>query len=340
MTVMASMCVVGLALAEVGARVIVERRPRLPVTSGELLTPSDDAELHFCSRPGAVETVTFFDADGAVARTVTHTVNAQGWRGVEFTPRTAAGVVRIACVGDSLVFGHGVDEGDTWPRQLEREFVDGHVEALNCGVSGYDIEQKVRLANVLAAGADPDVVLVQWFLNDDEFEGEQLVPHIERGWLWSHLHLGRAAWFRFLREHSRCVDLLAERSQATVNAHTFANTYASPLQHGTPSRARVEASFARLAALAHSGNVHVAVVVFPLTYEVDGRLLSADLDADVVSIAAKHGLTVLDLGPALLAHGADRLRIHPLDYHITAEGHAVAARETARFLRETGWLER
>ena len=45
--------------------------------------------------------------------TSTLTINAQGWRGEDFTERGG-----IVVVGDSQVFGLGVDDADTTPAQL------------------------------------------------------------------------------------------------------------------------------------------------------------------------------------------------------------------------------
>jgi lysophospholipase L1-like esterase len=331
-------CVAGLALAETTARVWAAPRSPRPVTSGDLLGASCDSELRFANAPGRVQTVGFRDSGGQVVREVVHTVNAQGWRGPEIAAAKPSGVVRIACVGDSLAFGHGVDERDTWSAQLEREFACERIEALNLGVGGYDIEQKATVASKRALELGSDIVLVQWFLNDDDFESEDLKPHAPRSWWVKQLQPGRWVWLDRAREELRCVDLLAQQMQTAMNARSFASMYAPGLQPGHPARGRVAAAFERLAAIDRGGAAHVALVVFPLAFAERGQLLSHELDRQIAQLAEEQGLAVLDLAPAFLEHDVDGLRIHPSDYHLNAAGYAIAARETARFLRERGWL--
>jgi len=232
MAITAAAGAVGLALAETSARVWAAPRSPRPVTSGDLLTPSSDGELRFGNAPGRVQTIGFRGADGAIVREVVHTINAQGWRGPAIAAAKAPGVVRIACVGDSLAFGHGVDERDTWSAQFERDLAGERVEALNLGVGGYDIEQKAAVASKCALAAASDIVLVQWFLNDDEFEGEDVAPHASRGWWARQVQPGRWAWLDCARANLRCVDLLAQRVQAATNARAFTSMYAPGLRPG------------------------------------------------------------------------------------------------------------
>jgi lysophospholipase L1-like esterase len=338
LAITASACVGGLALAETTARVWSAPLAPRPVTDGDLLVASDDAELGFANGAARVQTVGYRDASGAVVREVVHTVNSQGWRGPEIAATKAPCVLRIACVGDSLAFGHGVDERDTWSAQLERELAGEHVEALNMGVGGYDIEQKAALASKRALALGSDIVLVQWFLNDDDFEGGDLRPRAPRGWWAKHLQPGRSACLDVARAHLRCVDLLVQHLLTSVNARSFTSMYAPGLRPGQAARERVDAALERIAAIGRGGAAHVALVVFPLAFSARGRLLSHELDREVARIAAEHDLPVLDLGTAFLEHDVDELRIHASDYHLNAAGYAIAARETARFLRERGWL--
>lgn len=62
--------------------------------------------------------------------------SASRLRGPAFEPKPAAGVKRILSIGDSVTFGWGVEDEDTWPARLQVALQSrGHeVEVLNAGV--------------------------------------------------------------------------------------------------------------------------------------------------------------------------------------------------------------
>lgn len=59
--------------------------------------------------------------------------------GTRFVPDTHPAACRIALVGDSVTFGHGVNDGETWANALARAFPA--VQILNAGVNGYNAVQ-------------------------------------------------------------------------------------------------------------------------------------------------------------------------------------------------------
>ena len=99
-------------------------------------------------------------------------INDQGFRGDEFTLEKKAGVYRIACIGDSFTFGHGVRQEDTYPSQMEtvlnRAVGVGDFEVLNFGVGGYNTEQEAILLDEKVLPYNPDLVILQYMLNDTE----------------------------------------------------------------------------------------------------------------------------------------------------------------------------
>jgi hypothetical protein len=103
------------------------------------------------------------------ARSGIYSVNASGFRDHEYAKTKAPGVFRIAMLGDSIVWGHGLELQDTFAKQLERmlnENTNKTFEVLNFGVSGYSTRQEVELYRVKASEYDPDLVIVGYCLND------------------------------------------------------------------------------------------------------------------------------------------------------------------------------
>jgi len=89
-------------------------------------------------------------------------VNAFGFRGPETSQIPDR--KRVLCIGDSFMWGDGVNEDETLPAQLEQIF-EGEVEFLNGGVAGSTIQdQRLFLERLLVM--KPDAVLLLYSEND------------------------------------------------------------------------------------------------------------------------------------------------------------------------------
>ncbi|MEE2704459.1 MAG: hypothetical protein VX614_10605, partial [Myxococcota bacterium] len=99
-----------LLLGEILARAI-GLIDRLNVHPRELYIATDVPDLPYRLRPGFV------------GRPLAHRedvrINRSGTRGPELA--TAETATRVLVVGDSVVFGHMLDEGETFPAQLQQE---------------------------------------------------------------------------------------------------------------------------------------------------------------------------------------------------------------------------
>lgn len=74
-------------------------------------------------------------------------------------------LLRVAMVGDSLVWSELVAVGDSLPRRTE-EALGGRAEVLNFGVTGYDTAQEARWYETAVRAFHSDVVVVVWCMND------------------------------------------------------------------------------------------------------------------------------------------------------------------------------
>ncbi|HET7294237.1 MAG TPA: SGNH/GDSL hydrolase family protein [Vicinamibacteria bacterium] len=99
-------------------------------------------------------------------------INSLGFRGREVAPRKGPGVVRVLALGDSFVFGIGVDEEHTFTSRLEsrlRDLTGQPHEVVNMGVAGYSTDQELLLFRERGLALSPDVVLL--VVCDNDFEG-------------------------------------------------------------------------------------------------------------------------------------------------------------------------
>ena len=90
--------------------------------------------------------------------------NALGFRDVDHADK-AAGVTRVAVLGDSFVFGSGVRQAETLPGQLAAR-LGPSFEVINLGVPGYGTDQALLTLRRWGPGLKPDVVLAGFFWND------------------------------------------------------------------------------------------------------------------------------------------------------------------------------
>jgi hypothetical protein len=255
-------------------------------------------------------------------------------------------VLRIACVGDSHVFGMGVAEEDTLPVALERalsERAPGRpVEVLNFGVFGHRAPAKARLIETTVGAWHPDVVVMEVYIWESE-QGSRRLARLQAGHaLTRHLKPavlegGRpvdADWLGRLRARSRLVDELAsalfQRAWMTnwVEAHREAVAARGPLWEATCEHVLRARDHAR------AEGAEFWLVLYPMLYRHEGELVSAHLGRALAELCAGANIPFVDLHPAferleLDGGELEALRIHPLDYHLTAEGHRIAAEELA-----------
>jgi hypothetical protein len=88
------------------------------------------------------------------------TINSEGFR----SPERDKSKPVVAVVGDSYVFGHGVNNDQTNPAILQEHFPTTYV--LNSGVGGYTIEQEALTMKYRLAPLHPIVVIVEFVFND------------------------------------------------------------------------------------------------------------------------------------------------------------------------------
>lgn len=103
--------------------------------------------------------------------------NAAGFRDYNYTVEKPSGVFRVVMLGDSFVFGWGVELEDTLPKKLEDILNEGKTsysyQVLNFGFPGLGTEEEVEMLKLRAVRYDPDMVIIL-FLPDD-FSNESIV---------------------------------------------------------------------------------------------------------------------------------------------------------------------
>lgn len=246
--------------------------------------------------------------------TTVHT-NALGMRGPAVARAKPEGVVRIAAVGDSFTFGHGVADDQTFPSQLQALLTGahgrGHCEVLNFGISGYSSAEEAVVVRDKALAFDPDLILLCYVLNDPEVHPDQPV-HLA--------HHPTELWQRFN------LTRLAAKAWEDRQVWRYGGWFRY-LHHETSSWSTVVAAFHDVRDACAGADVPVVLVLMPL---VDATAWEpypcADLHAQVMAEGRANGFDVLDLRTFLaeLAPSPRSLRLS-FDSHPSREGNALIA---------------
>jgi lysophospholipase L1-like esterase len=321
-----------LAVPEMAVRVLdVSPRPLAPLelTSYRL---SDDPVLRYEYRPGLRADDAHFDAlhEG-------FTTNSHGFRDVEFPVAKPAGEIRILALGDSTTAGNGVPElAHTWPKRLERRFVESGREdlrVLNLGVGGYQPLQEARLLELRGLAFEPDLVLVLVCLNDLDWEAD--------GGIGRMLEQSRAADapsastpFALLTRFSRLAFVVAHRARALgfeLPLPDAATTVAPVRALGSP----LAEGLTRLARLQREHGVRVVVALLPAFTQPFDRYPHAQLHERMRASATRlPSLAWIDLLGDFRAAGVDARALSVDGLHPNDAGTAVLAEILYRHLHE------
>jgi lysophospholipase L1-like esterase len=339
----------GLGLCEVAARLFFDAPPD-PTRQPQIgyLTDPDIRYVNVPNQRGWID-------DGFV------TIDSLGFRGREVALPKPPGRLRIVVVGDSVTLGWGVNDGDTFPAQLEAilrgRFPNRDLEVINLGVGGYDTRQEVTLLERNVARLDPDVVLVGFYSNDvpDTLDDKGPAPaappgkaapapvkvmHINAADTSSWASLARKSRLAFLA--GRTLNRFASRGEwglarYEMEMQLLAGTD-SPALEG--AWAEVDRQFDRFRRLADEFHFRAGIVVLPCRDQVVGQYPNAKYQTRIQAIADRLEFFVVDPLPALVAARSGRQALYiPYDRnHPSATGHRVIAGVIAEDLVRRGAL--
>ncbi len=95
------------------------------------------------------------------------TVNGEGYRGPVAAAWPAPARLRVLMLGDSITFGHGVGDDETFSAVLSR---DPRVEAVNLGVPGYGTDQELIRLEREGLALHPQAVVLNVCVTNDFYE--------------------------------------------------------------------------------------------------------------------------------------------------------------------------
>lgn len=242
------------------------------------------------------------------------------------------GVSRILALGDSFTAGDWVDNIDeTWPYVLEAELQRSQrkVEVLNVGTGGANTETEERLLRDLGWSFAPDVLVLQYTLNDTQASERTPMPLVPL------LHGG-------LRRKSHLYSLLNARFQSLVASWSGAENLAPYFEEDYGGWQRSRAALAEIASQARARRVPMLIVLYPwLSGPIDDQAYPhLGIHDKIAAVAASLGLPFLDARPLLAAADGDGRAFWARDFdaHPNARAHRIVGEAVARKLSELGCL--
>lgn len=303
-----------LLVAEVGLRLVGLGHPYY--SAPEAYVPDPNPEVLFKPRPG-------FEglSEGTQVR-----ISSLGLRGPERSLAKPAGTRRVLVLGDSVAYGFGVRDEETFSRLLEARLNadgDGHYEVVNAAVVGYNtIQERARLQEI-GLRSDPDLVVLTFVVNDllDTFSifDHQYQPTgflaPLKVWLRRNSHLYRfyqnTMWRAVddIRKGSDRVEQPRQRERVHERESEIVRIAELTRQHG-----------ARFLLVLHPDNLYQEV-----TPDAAGRRLT--VREELLEFAGRHEIAVLDLTEALgdVRDSRARTMRHREDPHPSPAGHRAIA---------------
>jgi hypothetical protein len=319
---------VGLLICELGLRLLFIHQFRRAIDETPDRVPNDpDADLRFGEllyRVGNPELVYAFKPH-AMGRFVGARVelNSRGFRDAEPSPRADDKTIRIVGVGDSTMFGWGVEVGERYLTRLDaalREAVgpDWTLQTINLGAPSYNAAQEVELFHRQLDWLDPDAVVIHYDQNDS-----RLAPFLYHRKL-------------FFKGRWRLLDVLGAFDGSAVYEEFWELDRAElPEEHAHLNGPEsVDRAYRRLAETCRERGVPV-VVVLPF-WGYSGAVECSEIAEQlrpVVGLFSELGMTVVETCPEMARFAevngmnvTDLLIDYPIDMHPTAAAHGILSR--------------
>jgi lysophospholipase L1-like esterase len=256
--------------------------------------------------------------------------NVFGFRSPHEQVARRPGIRRILAIGDSFTWGLYIPDSDsTWPARLERRLGDG-VEVINMGQRGWTTANEAEFLRRLGWQFDPDLVLVQYYLNDTYDSGPDF--EYRQG---PQVYVLPDLFARGYVRHSALVWMAAGAVTRLRYGTQLQRVEAEGrYRPGSPAWRQLSEGLRQIGDSARARGTPVLFVLFPDL--APGRWTPATYPAraihqQVAREARTAGLHVLDLTGAFAAEGGDWKRwwVLPYDSHPNAAAYELAARAIA-----------
>lgn len=258
----------------------------------------------------------------------------------------SADTARIVALGDSFTWGAYVgDTTDLWPCRAEAELraAGANAEAVNLAVCGFSTVNEEEMLRKFGWLFTPDVVVVQFGLND-ALPSDEGFSRAGEDWLFRTPSLLPRRLHEPLDRASYLYSFLNARVQGLRIARDYPDGFAPLYAENAPGWSGCKEALMRLGRKCRARGVPALLALFPF---FDPRGLDEahypylELHRRVAEAAREAGLETLDLRPAFARENPEGRAwwALPCDAHPGVAAHRLAAREIAAELLRRGWIK-
>jgi lysophospholipase L1-like esterase len=239
------------------------------------------------------------------------TINSRGLRNPEVAARPEPGVRRVLVLGDSMTFGWGVEEHETYPRVLEQMLnASGRrTEVINAGVGNYNTSQEVAWFIQRGLAYEPQEVILGFYINDAE-----PTPRKTEGWLASQSYtyvVASSAW-----------DAIQRKIGVKKG---YVDYYADLYDDRNPGWRQCQAALEELIRVCRARGIRLTIALLPELHDVEESYPFRFVHERVTAAVSRHDSAVLDLNGAFGGHQPKTLWVSPGDAHPNARAQRIIA---------------
>lgn len=261
-------------------------------------------------------------------------LNSHGLRDDEIPYNKPAGEKRILVLGDSVTFGWGISQGETFSDRMEyllNELPGDRWQVINSGVNGYNTEQEATYLRIEGMRYSPDFVLLVYVTNDVDLIADPNETTWRRYPSWpSSLPeaMGRLRQLSYLFQLTTLFTRMEQMDMARAaaadenSAITDRNTDRITDHPGWPAS---KAALLNIAQQCEKAGMPFLVAM----YGRSGPAFRVELEEENVDI--------LDLFPAWRGVPEGRAHVSRIDPHPSVEVHEKIAGYLVDALRKQGW---
>jgi hypothetical protein len=293
--------------------------------------------------------------------TFSYTNNSRGWRGQGEYREGKLDGGRVLILGDSLVYGFGVNDDQTFAAQIEKDLKADHlaVEVINAGNPGKGTDYALKFFETVGRKFHPDITVLGFFPNDfgDNERGEYynikkagglaVKPLSSNGGMIKGV-LSHLPGYNWLISWSQAANLVKQAGvEALINRGRKSGPDATSglvvsydrgaSGYATAANKPLTGIYVKQlnAAVKRAGG-ELMMFYIPISQEVldyrRTRTISPDERA-IQRIAADNGMTLWSLTPLLAHSGQSIERLYYKEGHWTAAAHEIAARYLSRLIQ-------
>lgn len=282
-------------------------------------------------------------------RSITIQTNQYGCRGQLITPKLSD-EFRVLFLGDSIIFGLGVEDDETIPYYLEEklnQLSKNKVTVVNAGIAGTNLSNMVRLYDEIYEQINPDLVLIGSYLNDSAsipylkpltgiFSRSRLVTKLYEAYHYSKIQ----AFVQAEKQGAKAYDI--EHNQAVLDVPEIYATSTTVEEKFHKMRTafqfdwgaawlgesweKMKPNYQRLKASTQESEIKLVVMLFPVALQMWEGLDEQEAQHKFSALMQKLNIAHIDLLPELEAQLGTDFRSYYLDHcHFNPRGNQVVA---------------